>query len=81
VRIRSAENQVVGVAEIDEARIALRILDYQRNNPLQNLLQSHVSNHETADLLEQAQLLFDPLEAGFEVLCLRHGFHYSVKFA
>jgi len=41
---------------------------------LQNLLEAHVTHHETANLLKYPKLLFKPLQAGFELFSLRHGF-------
>jgi hypothetical protein len=65
---------MVGVTKINQTGIALRILDNEGNDALQNLLQTHIPHHEPADLLEEPELLLDPLQTAFEVFCLRHGF-------
>ena len=79
--VRPGERATVAFETDLEPGLVMDVDRHAMLQALQNLLQSHISNHEAADLLEQPQLLFDALEAAFEVLCLRHGFHYSVKFA
>ena len=74
MRVRSAKHQIVAVAEIHQAGIALRVFHHQRYNALQNLLQAHLAHHEPADLLKQTELLLNPLQTAFEIFCLRHGF-------
>ncbi len=69
-----AKYQIIAVTEVNQAGIALGIFDHQGYDALQNLLQSHIPNHEPADFLEEPELLLDPLQAAFEVFCLRHGF-------
>jgi hypothetical protein len=72
--VGSAKHQIVAVAKVNQAGIAFGIFHNQRNDSLQNLLQTHIPNHEPADFLEKPELLLDPLQAAFEVFCLRHGF-------
>ena len=71
-RVGSAQHQLVVVQQVDQAGIALRELDHQRNHALQHLLQAHFANHEAADLLEQTQLLLGALEAQFQIFGFRH---------
>jgi hypothetical protein len=73
--IGGTQNEILVVAKVNQAGIALRKLHNERNNTLENFLQAHVPNHETADLLEKPKLLLNPLEAAFQVFCLRH---YSI---
>jgi len=74
VGVRRTQYKVVAVAKIDKAGIAFRKFDNQRNNALQDLLQTHIAYHEPADFLEEPQLLFDSLQPHFKLFCLRHGF-------
>ena len=71
-RVGSAQHQLVAVEQVDQAGIALRELHHQRDDALQNFLQAHLPNHEAADLLEQAQLLFGALEACLKLSRFRH---------
>ncbi len=68
------QHQFLAITQIDQAGVALGELHDERHNAVQYILQADVANHEAADLLKQAQLLFDPLEPGFELFGFRHDF-------
>jgi hypothetical protein len=47
-------------------------LDHQRHDAFQRLLKAQLPNHEPADFLKKAQLLFGLLQSQFEIPGLRH---------
>src|SRR5450759_2776146 len=71
-RIGRAEHQVFAIQQVDQARIAVREFHHQGDNALEHVGQAQVANHETADLLEHAELLFRPLQTQFELFALGH---------
>ena len=71
-RVRSAQHQFVVGQKIYQAGIALREFHHQRYHALQHLGQAHVAHHESADLLEEAQLLLGAFETRFQLSGFRH---------
>ncbi len=66
--IGGAQDELLAIEQINQAGVALHEFRDQVHNPLQDLLQTEVANHEPADFLEEPQLLFRASEPRFEVL-------------
>ena|SRR2546423_1231126 len=65
------------IQQIDQARIAFHELDNQGNDALQDFLQAHFPDHESADLLKEAQLLLGTLETHLKLSGFGHYFYYK----
>ena len=74
VGVRSTQHEIIAVEKIDETGIALCEFHNERNDTLENFLQSHIPYHEPADFLEKPELLLDSLQTALEVLSFRHFF-------
>ncbi len=70
--IGRAQDQLVTVEQVKQARVAAHILGDQRNNTLKNLLEAHLPRHHTADALTEAKLLLCLLEFLLQLFCPRH---------
>src|SRR5215813_13262043 len=70
--VGGTQNEILAIEEIYQTRVTLGEFDDERHDALQNLGQAQVTNHETADPLEQSQLLFGPLEPELQLFGLRH---------
>lgn len=64
--VRCAEHQFCIIEEIDKTGIALHELNDESNDTLQRVMQTHLTDHEAADLLNQPQLLLRTFESLLE---------------
>ena len=72
--VGGAQDELVAVEQVDQARIALHEFDDQVHDALQDVLQAEVAHHEAADLLNQAQLLLSACQPRFQIFgFLSHG--------
>ena len=76
--IGSTKHQFFAIQKVHQARIALGVLHDERNHSFQDFLKAHFANHESADFLEEAQLLLGPLQAQFEVFGFWHDFIIAI---
>ena len=70
--IGRAQDQLVTVEQVKQARVAAHVLGDQGNNILKNVLETHLSRHHTADALKEAKLLLCLLEFLLQLFCPRH---------
>ena len=70
--MRCAQNQLIVVDQIHQARVAFHEFGNQRHGPLQNFLQAHLANHEPAHPLKQAELLLSSLQPQLQISTFRH---------
>ena len=77
--IGRAQDQFVLVQQVNQAGVAFHEFHNERNNALQDLLETHFLHHEPADALKQAKLLLESLRAEFEIFTLWHDYIIGVR--
>ncbi len=71
-RVGSAKDEFFLIDQVNQAGIALHEFDNERDDALQDFVQAHLTDHETAHPLKKTELLFSALQALLQILELGH---------
>jgi len=75
-RVGGAKNELIAVEEIYQAGIASHKLAYEGHDATENFLEAWFPDHEAADPLKKAELLFGTLQSLFQLADSRHRLYY-----